>query len=64
MMLCLFGSTRTSHTAAEIKHDVVIERTGMRLFLCDAQFWQQLQNDVRLDFEFSSQLVDANFTHT
>ena len=64
MILVLFGSARSRHPAAEIQHDFIVERTGVRLFLCDAQFRQQLQNDVRLDLEFSSQLVDANFTHT
>ena len=63
-MLGLFGKASTRNAAAEIQHDVVVERTGVRLLLGDAQFRQQLQNDVRLDLEFSSQLVDANFTHT
>jgi gamma-glutamylcysteine synthetase len=60
----LFGNATARHAAAEVQHDVIIERTGVRLLIGDAQFRQQLQNDVRLDLEFSSQLVDANFTHT
>jgi len=63
-LLSLFGNATTRNSAAEVQHDVIIERTGVRLLLGDAQFRQQLQNDVRLDLEFSSQLVDANFTHT
>jgi len=60
----LFGKATARNAAAEIQHDVIIERTGVRLLIGNAQFRQQLQNDVRLDLEFSSQLVDANFTHT
>jgi len=63
-MLILLAGASSCHPAAEIQHHVVVERTGVRLLVGDAQFRQQLQNDVRLDFEFSSQLVDANFTHT
>jgi hypothetical protein len=63
-LLVLSGKTTARNAAPEIQHDVIIERTGVRLLIGDAQFRQQLQNDVRLDLEFSSQLVDANFTHT
>jgi hypothetical protein len=63
-MLILLAHASSCYPAAEIQHHVVVERTGVRLLIGDAQFRQQLQNDVRLDFEFSSQLVDANFTHT
>jgi hypothetical protein len=63
-MLILLARPSPGNPAAEIQHHVVVERTGVRLLVGDAQFRQQLQNDVRLDFEFSSQLVDANFTHT
>jgi hypothetical protein len=64
LLLRLFGKPAARNPAAEVQHDVIIERTGVRLLIGDAQFRQQLQNDVRLDLEFSSQLVDANFTHT
>ena len=58
-------STRASrYPLAELQRDLVVERTGMRLLIHDAQFRQHVQNDARLDFEFSSQLVNANFTHT
>jgi len=63
-LLGLVGNAPSRNPAAEVQHDIIIERTGVRLLLGDAQFRQQLQNDVRLDLEFSSQLVDANFTHT
>jgi hypothetical protein len=63
-MLVLLARAGSCHSAAEIQHHVVVERTGVGLLIGDAQFRQQLQNDVRLDFEFPSQLVDANFTHT
>jgi len=52
------------HAPPDLQRYVVVERTGMGLLIGDAQFWQQIQNDVRLDFELSSQLVNANLTHT
>lgn len=64
VILRLLGGIHSRNTPAEIQHDIVVERTGVRLLIYDAQFWQQIQNDARLDLEFSSQLVDANFTHT
>lgn len=64
MIRRLLRGIHARHAPAEIQHDIIVERTGVRLLICDAQFWQQIQNDTRLDLEFSSQLVDANFTHT
>jgi hypothetical protein len=59
-----FAISASRYTLADLQRDVVVERAGMRLLIGDAQYWQYIQNDARLDFEFSSQLVDANFTHT
>jgi hypothetical protein len=36
MMLVLFGSARSCHTAAEIQHYFIVKRTGVRLFVFDA----------------------------
>jgi hypothetical protein len=49
--------------AANLQRDVVVERAGMRLLIRDAQFRQHIEDDARLDFEFSRQLVNSNFTH-
>jgi hypothetical protein len=59
----LFGA-HSRHAPAEIQHHIVVERTGVRLFVGDTKFRQQIQNDARLNLEFPGQLVDANFTHT
>jgi hypothetical protein len=40
VILVLFGSARTRHTAAEIQHDFVVERTRVCLFIFDAEFRQ------------------------
>jgi len=40
MIRRLFFGAHTRHAPAEVQHDVVIERTGMRLLVCDAQFRQ------------------------
>jgi len=59
-----FAGQSSRHSPAKLQGNVVVERTGMRLLIHDAQFRQQVQNHVRLDFKFSGQLVNANFTHT
>jgi hypothetical protein len=51
-------------TAADFKGHVIVERTGMRFFVGDAQFRQKLKDNVGLDLELASELVDADFTHT
>ena len=54
----------TSQPVAKLKRYVVIERAGVGLLIGDTQLRQHIQDDAGLDFEFSSQLVDPNFTHT
>jgi hypothetical protein len=36
MIFALFGNARSRHTAAEIQHDFIVKRTGVRLFIFDA----------------------------
>lgn len=43
--------------------DILVNRAGVRLFLFNAEFGQQLENPVRLDLELACQLVDTNFLH-
>jgi hypothetical protein len=52
------------HALADQQSYVVVERTGVRLLVGDAQFRQRLENYVGLYFELAGQLIDANFTHT
>jgi hypothetical protein len=42
---------------------VQLERTGMRLLLCDAHFRQDVKNGFALDFQLSGQIVDSNLAH-
>src|SRR5712691_9049987 len=42
---------------------VLFERTGMRLLLCNSDLWKYIENCFALDFQFSIQIVDSNFTH-
>jgi hypothetical protein len=39
---------------ANLKGHVVVERTGVRLLVRDAQFREKIENHVGLDFEFAS----------
>jgi hypothetical protein len=50
--------------AAKFEHNMVIERTRVRFLVRDAEFGQQIQDDVGLDLQLAGQLVDADFTHT
>ncbi len=49
---------------ADLVGHVVVNRTGVRLLLGDAELGQQIQDLIRLDLEFASQLVDPSLLHT
>jgi|HubBroStandDraft_2_1064218.scaffolds.fasta_scaffold41404_2 hypothetical protein len=51
-------------TPAKFENHVVIERARMRFLVRNAELGQQVQNDIGLDLQLASQLVDADFTHT
>lgn len=53
-----------AETAAKLQRNLVVQGAGVRLLLRDAKLRQQIEDDVGLDFELASQLIDANFTHT
>jgi hypothetical protein len=57
---CRFASQASPHQ----QDLIVFQRTGVRLLVGDAQIRKQLQNRAGLNFQFPSQLVDANFAHT
>jgi len=62
--LTLLGTEPLTHADANLQRDVIVERAGMRLLIGDAQFGQNVENDVGLDLKLAGQLVDADFTHT
>jgi hypothetical protein len=37
--------------AAQLENHIVIKRTGVRLFICDAEFGELLQYFVSFDFQ-------------
>src|SRR5262245_41354982 len=43
---------------------VFLQRTGMRLFLGNANFGQHVENGFALDFQLSGQIVDSDLTHS
>lgn len=47
----------------ELQRNIVVKRAGMRLLIVDAQLWQHVDNDIRLDFQFACQLVNSNLAH-
>lgn len=42
---------------------VFFQRTGMRLLFRNADFLEDVQNRLALDFQFARQIVDSNLTH-
>ena len=58
-----FWRQTLGETAAKLQRNLVVERTGVCLFVRDSKLRQQIQEDVRFYFELASQLIDANFTH-
>jgi hypothetical protein len=42
---------------------VLLNRTGVRLFLSDANFEQDIKNRLALDFQLPGQIVYSNLTH-
>jgi hypothetical protein len=49
--------------AAQLKHYVVVQRAGVRLFIRDAQFGELLQYFVSLNFQLPRQLVNSDLSH-
>jgi len=41
-----------------------IDRAGVGFLFCDAQYREQVEDHVGLDFKLASQLIDADFDHT
>jgi len=58
------GLARRYEPLPDRQHDIVVERTGMRLLLSNAQIGQQVYDHPGLDFQFPSKLIDSNFAHT
>jgi hypothetical protein len=49
--------------AAHLLGFILFDGAGVRLFLGDAHRFECIENGVALDFQFSCQVVDANFAH-
>jgi hypothetical protein len=49
--------------AAQLVHDVVVQRAGVRLFVRNAQFGKLLQYFVSLNFQLPRQLVNSDLSH-
>jgi hypothetical protein len=55
--------TREPQPVPHLQRDIIVERAGVGLFIVDSQFRKQIEDHVRLDLEFASQLVNTNLTH-
>jgi hypothetical protein len=54
VITAIVGWIRTSgYALTDLKGDIVVERTGVRLLVGDAQFRQKIENDVGLDLELA-----------
>jgi hypothetical protein len=49
---------------AEFVRHILIDRAGMGLLLTDPKLGERFQNQVRLDLQLPSQLINSNFLHT
>jgi hypothetical protein len=49
---------------ANLEHQVVVEGTGVRLFIVHTEFRQKLKNYTWLYFQLARQLIYPNLTHT
>lgn len=54
---------RRAKMGAHLLSFVIFERTGMRLLLRNADFFQHIEDRLTFDFQFSGQVVDSNLTH-
>jgi hypothetical protein len=62
--LRLFGVSASGHKPPHFQRDIVVERARMRFLVCYAEFAELIEDDIRLDLELASQLIDSNFAHT
>jgi len=49
--------------SAHLFRFVVLDRTRVRLLLCNSDCDQDVKNRLALDFQFPGQIVDSNLTH-
>jgi len=52
-----------SVVAAQLEDHVVLKRTGVRLFVGDAEFGEPLQYFVSFNFQLPRQLVNSDLSH-
>jgi hypothetical protein len=55
-----FGGAEMS---ANLFRFVLLDRTRVRLLLCDSDCDQDIKNRLALDFQLPGQIVDSNLTH-
>jgi hypothetical protein len=62
-----FSFRRSIAAVAEMRSDlvryIIIERTGVRFLVVNANSHQVFDNDVALHFQFARQFVDPNLPH-
>jgi hypothetical protein len=49
--------------SANLFRFVLLDRTRVRLLLCDSDCDQDIKNRLALDFQLPGQIVDSNLTH-
>jgi hypothetical protein len=54
---------RAADVGAHLFCFVLLERTGMRLFLSHSDERQHVENGFALDFQLSGEIVDSNLAH-
>jgi hypothetical protein len=54
---------RGTNVGAYLLRFLLFQRTGVRLFLCDSDQRESIENGFALDFQLSGKIVDSYFTH-
>jgi hypothetical protein len=57
------GAVHAEVSANQVRR-VLVQRAGVGLLFCHAQFREQVENALRLDLELSRQLINADFAHS
>lgn len=58
------GSGMPGQPLFEQQGHILVDGAGMRFFLLDPKLRQHIDDRAGLDFQFASQLVDANLLHS
>jgi hypothetical protein len=57
------GTIRANQPGLQGERHILVDGVGVRQLAFDTVFRQEIENDARLNFQFTRQLVDPDFLH-